>query len=100
MKRIILLSILLMALSLVFAQPATTPQPGFEGVQVYSEQQEIEIQIKAMIPDITVVQLKTDTYTKPGLYDYTIHLGIIQDESRQQLINWQNEINNWLEESK
>lgn len=101
MKRIMLITLLLAGLIVVIQAQVTEPTPaGFEGAQVLSAEEELEIQIRAMIPDISVVQLKTDTYASPGSYDYTINLGVIQQESNQQLTNWQNQINIWLEESK
>jgi hypothetical protein len=101
MKRFALIILLVAGMiAVIQAQTAEPPRTGFENVQVLSAEQELEIQIKAMIPDISVVQLKTDTYARPGIFDYTINLGSIQQESKQQLTNWQTEINNWLEESK
>ncbi|MDZ4121453.1 MAG: hypothetical protein U1C33_03480 [Candidatus Cloacimonadaceae bacterium] len=99
-KNVIVVILLLMGLGMIHAQTATNPQTGFENVRVFRQQQEVEIQIKAMIPDISVFQLKTDTYGKPGKYNFTINLGVIQEESKTQITNWQNEINKWLEESK
>lgn len=90
---------MLIALSAIMAQPAA-PASGFEGMQVYTEQQAFEIQIKALIPDITIFKLKTDTYNKPGLYRYSVNLDAVQKVSKDQLNNWQEEINKWLEESK
>ena len=100
MKYPILIILLLLGLAQIYAQVIDSPRVGFEDVQLSRAPRDLEIQIKAMIPDISVVQIKTDTYAKPGDYKYSINLGVIQSESRKQLTNWQNEINKWLEESK
>ncbi|MFO8145235.1 MAG: hypothetical protein R6T89_05870 [Candidatus Syntrophosphaera sp.] len=93
------LILLLMGITQINAQVMDEPS-GFEDVQVSSAPRELEIQIKAMIPDISVVQIKRDTYAEPGNYKYTINLEIIQQESKTQLTNWQKKIYKWLEESK
>ncbi len=101
MKKMLCIGVLLLlGISLGYTQVITTPRSGFEDVQISRAPQDMEIQIKAMIPDISVVQIKTDTYAKPGNYKYTINLGVIQDESKKLLSKWQNEITKWLEESK
>ncbi|MDP2173605.1 MAG: hypothetical protein Q8J62_07495, partial [Candidatus Cloacimonadaceae bacterium] len=97
---VIVVILLLMGLSVAYAQTTAAPPAGFENVRVSRQQQELEIQIKAMIPDLSAFQLKTDTYGKPGKYNFTINLGVIHDESNRLLSNWQEEINKWLEESK
>ncbi|MBW6513568.1 MAG: hypothetical protein K0B87_02300 [Candidatus Syntrophosphaera sp.] len=100
MKHTVLIILLLLGLAQIHAQVMDAPRVGFEDVQLSRAPQELEIQIKAMIPDISVIQIKTDTYAKPGDYKYSINLAVIQSESGRQLTNWQNEINKWLEESK
>jgi hypothetical protein len=64
------------------------------------EGRDLQIQIKTMMPDISVVQVKTDTYAPAAKYDFTISLAAIQAESKKQLTNWKQEILTWLEESK
>jgi len=64
------------------------------------EGRDLQIQIKTMMPDISVVQAKTDTYAPAAKYDFTISLAAIQAESKKQLTNWKQEILTWLEESK
>lgn len=64
------------------------------------EGRDLQIQIKTMMPDISVVQIKTDTYAPAAKYDFSISLEAIQAESRNQLTNWKQEIIKWLEESK
>lgn len=98
--QVLMIILLLMGVTQIFSQVIDTPRTGFEDVQLSRAPQDLEIQIKAMIPDISVVQIKTDTYAKPGNYKYSVNLGVIQEESKIQLTNWQNEINKWLEESK
>lgn len=95
-----ILIILFLAGALLYAQVEIDPRAGFANVRESQATKDLEIQIKAMMPDISVVQLKSDTYLEPGNYKYTINLDVIQAESKIQLTNWQNEINNWLEESK
>lgn len=100
MKHIVIaLVLLLVGITQINAQVMDAPT-GFEDVQVSSAPRELDIQIKAMIPDISVVQIKRDTYAEPGNYKYTVDLEVIQQESRTQLTNWQQEIYKWLEESK
>ena len=100
MRKVLLTTALLLMVAGLLAQVAIDPRSGFANIRETRAPQEIEIQIKAMIPDISVVQIKTDTYSEPGEYNYTIDLGVIQEESKKQLHEWQQEINNWLEESK
>lgn len=95
-----ILVILLLAAAFLQAQVEIDPRAGFTNVRESTNTKDLDIQIKAMMPDISVVQLKSDTYLEPGNYKYTISLEAIQAESKIQLTNWQNEINNWLEESK
>ena len=64
------------------------------------EGRDLQIQINTMMPDISVVQVKTDTYAPAAKYDFTISLAAIQAESKKQLTNWKQEILTWLEESK
>jgi len=106
MKKILILSIMILAgICAVWAQPASpnnqpTVPAGFGSTRVYTEGRTIDIQIKALIPDITIFKLKSDTYNRPGIYNFTISLDKIQAESQIQLQEWQDEINKWLEESK
>jgi hypothetical protein len=99
MKKILLITGILLLGAACFAQtePVAADNEAYETRQAAID---LDIQIKAMIPDISVVQIKTDTYAKPGNYKFTIDLGMIQKESKIQLTNWQNEITKWLEESK
>jgi hypothetical protein len=94
----LLLFLIVLTLTPVFAQEAT--DPDLENAAVTIAPQDLEIQIKALMPDISMIKIKTDTYAQPGNYNYTINLSAIQKESKTQLINWKQQINNWLEESK
>ena len=100
MKQAVILVMLFLISAFLYAQVEIDPREGFANVRESSNTKDLDIQIKAMMPDISVVQLKSDTYLEPGNYKYTINLEVIQAESKIQLTNWQNEINNWLEESK
>ncbi len=100
MKKILILLLLVLAgMVTAWAQTPETPA-GFGGTRVYTEGGVIDIQIKALIPDISIFKLKTDSYNKPGVYDYTINLEQVQAESQKQLNEWRDEINIWLEVSK
>jgi hypothetical protein len=96
----ILIALMFLMITAIWAQEAASPREGFEGVQVSRAPEDLKIQIKAMMPDITIVQIKTDTYVEPGNYNFTVNLEAIQAESKKQLTNWQQEITKWLEESK
>ena len=101
MKRTILISILLM-LGMTFCLAQTnsgeSTAPG-RAAQVI-EGRDLQIQIRTMMPDISVVQIKTDTYSPAAKDDFTISLAAIQEESNRQLTNWKQEVIKWLEESK
>lgn len=104
-KSLILILLVLAGIGAMWAQtpnPASQPNvpAGFGSTRVYTEGRTIDIQIKALIPDITIFKLKTDTYNKPGVYNFTISLDVVQAESQKQLTEWRDEINKWLEESK
>lgn len=100
MKRTVLISILLLlGVSFCLAQANSGTNTTGRPEQVI-EGRELQIQIKTMMPDISVVQIKTDTYAPAAKYDFTISLEAIQEESNRQLTNWKQEIIKWLEESK
>jgi hypothetical protein len=102
-KILIIVALVLVGIGSAWAQPRpdqpSVPE-GFSGTRVFTDTAIIDIQIKALIPDISILKLKTDTYNKPGVYGFTINMDTIQAESQQQLIEWREEINIWLEESK
>jgi hypothetical protein len=79
-------------------QEATLAEPA--AVVSTDEPQIIEIQIKAFMPDITVVKIKSDTYNHPGEYSFSISKKQILEISKEQLIQWNQELTKWLEESK
>ncbi|NLW19571.1 MAG: hypothetical protein GXY81_07775 [Candidatus Cloacimonetes bacterium] len=95
MKKLLTLSaLLLFGITFCLAQTENT------SVQAQDEIPELQIQIKAMMPDISVVQIKTDTYAPAAKYDFTITPEVIRQASKQQLENWNQKIKKWLEESK
>ncbi len=101
MKKTFLISLLiLLGTSVCLAQvdggQPVDPEPEGEVI----EGRDLQIQIKTMMPDISVIQIKTDTYAPAAKYDFTISLEAIQAESNKQLTNWKQEILTWLEESK
>lgn len=101
MKKTFLLCILLLLGTAVCLAQVDNVQPAQTAMEEGTEDiPELQIQIKTMMPDISVVQIKTDTYAPAAKYDFTISLAAIQEESNKQLTNWKQEILNWLEESK
>lgn len=95
MKKLLTVSILLLfGITLCLAQTVISPAPQQDEIP------ELQIQIKAMMPDISVIQIKTDTYASAAKYDFTVTPEVIRQASRQQLENWNQKIKNWLEESK
>ncbi len=101
MKRTILISILLLlGISFCLAQTNSGESAASGRPEQVIEGRELQIQIRTMMPDISVVQIKTDTYSPAAKYDFTISLAAIQEESNKQLTNWKQEILKWLEESK
>ncbi len=102
MKKTFLICILiLLGTAFCFAQ-VDNGQPVDSGADAEEiiQGRDLQIQIKTMIPDISVIQIKTDTYAPAATYDFTISLASIREESNKQLTNWKQEILNWLEESK
>ncbi len=102
MKKLIIITIaLLIFAGIIYAQaaPARTqtqpqqPVKGFENAVKYVEQEEWEIEIKALIPPTGVFQDKTDTYQKAGEYKFSFTLQDIREQSDKLL-------NKWLKESK
>ncbi|MDD4223379.1 MAG: hypothetical protein PHD87_02200 [Candidatus Cloacimonetes bacterium] len=102
MKKTFLISLLILlgsAVCLAQVEGAETIEPVPAEEEVI-EGRDLQIQIKTMMPDISVVQIKTDTYAPAARYDFTISLAAIQSASNKQLTNWKQEILQWLEESK
>ena len=106
MRKLLIIFSLWMAVVLAFGQTTDQPNPAdtaptpAPNEPVTIATQDLDIQIKALIPDISFFKLKTDTYAQPGDYKYTINLEVIRNESSILLTNWKNEITKWLEESK
>ena len=102
MKKTLLISLLiLLGTSVCLAQVDSGETAVAEPQETeLIEGRDLQIQIKTMMPDISVVQVKTDTYAPAAKYDFTISLAAIQAESKKQLTNWKQEIIKWLEESK
>ena len=99
-KTALMLFLLTVVFACAFAQEITVPETVADDTNVSVATVDMDIQIKALMPDISMVKIKTDTYAQPGNYKYSIDLKGIQKESNMLLRNWQQEINNWLEESK
>lgn len=99
-KTALMLFLLTVVYACIFAQEVTVPETVTDNAEVAVATVDMDIQIKALMPDISMVKIKTDTYAQPGNYKYSINLKGIQKESNLLLRNWQQEINNWLEESK
>ncbi|MCB5224976.1 MAG: hypothetical protein WCY21_04860 [Candidatus Cloacimonadaceae bacterium] len=95
MKKLLIVStLLLFGITFCLAQVNISPAPQQDEIP------ELQIQIKTMMPDISVVQIKSDTYAPAAKYDFTINMDVIRQASKQQLENWNQKIKNWLEESK
>jgi hypothetical protein len=98
MKRLwIICYLIVLMIPLCFAQVKSTDSPVLNDGETI---QELEIQIKTMLPDINIVRLKTDTYIPAGQYNYIIYKDLIKAENIKELINWQKDITKQLEESK
>lgn len=103
MKRLIGIAIILLGTGFILAQ--TTPSPtappsGFENVRRITGDT-FDVQITALIPDITTFKNKVETYNKEGYYNFPKDfLGLVQKLSKEQITNWQEIRNKWLEESK
>ena len=97
MKRIVLLTVLLgIGMCALYAQasPATNPTPAnFRNVQAFVAEEELVIELKALIPASDEFREKTDTYQKAGVYNFSFNMESLKENSDTLL-------NKWLKESK
>lgn len=97
MKRIVLLLVLFgISMCALYAQasPARNPTPAnFRNVQAFVAEEELVIELKALIPASDEFREKTDTYQKAGVYNFSFNMESLKENSDTLL-------NKWLKESK
>ncbi|HNT52563.1 MAG TPA: hypothetical protein PKH19_04110 [Candidatus Syntrophosphaera sp.] len=98
--RFFLTTAFLLCLVALSAQTANRNTNGPGKVTITRAAQDLVIEIKSLLPNESVEQLKTDTYIRAGRYPFSISRSSLREESRKQLDFWQQKLNIWLEESK
>ncbi|HQQ67300.1 MAG TPA: hypothetical protein PLX77_00590 [Candidatus Cloacimonadota bacterium] len=88
-KILILLCLFVCASAVLLAQEA---QPQGNG-NVYIDEEEIIIDVKALAPESGIYKAKSETYTFSGKYRFVLNDQIVRENSEILL-------NKWLKESK
>ena len=88
-KILILLCLFVCASAVLLAQEAQTQGNG----NVYVDEEEIIIDVKALAPESGIYKAKSETYTLSGKYRFVLNDQIVRENS--EII-----LNKWLKESK